>query len=222
MKRELFLIVTLSFFINSFIFARDPISGDRYEALTGISKESSQKSGTIYNNNGDDEFLLSTNSFLRFISNSVYIFPNGASILDFSGDSGQIAVFLSRKGYIVESIRENDSMVEKIKYYAKKFGVQFKIRKSTKKEILDLNMNYDVVIYSGSDTRDYDRSYLNMLGNKNKGIFIWFYEYPKHFQNIDLKSNIILRPFLRENLLKIELPDNSNDNHFSLIIKKRS
>ncbi|MCK5074099.1 MAG: class I SAM-dependent methyltransferase [Bacteriovoracaceae bacterium] len=127
MSYRLFAIVCF-LLITPDMYGRDPISGDRYELLSGVKIDDGYKYSGI--TDGD----LKRSAPAKFLAESYYHIPKGGKILDISLRDGKNAVFLSRKGFNVSGLDISSESIKKATALAFEFGVDINfIQKSVYK-----------------------------------------------------------------------------------------
>ena len=81
--------------ISSSLFAREPISPNRYQQLTGVKKNPLAELSSRTNSKGPDQFLVENFSYL----------PESGDVMDINSKEGRSAIFLASKGFKVTSIQ---------------------------------------------------------------------------------------------------------------------
>lgn len=82
-------------FISLNAFAREPISPNRYQQLTGVKKNPLAELSSRSNSKGPDQFL---------VENYAYLPPTG-EVMDINSKEGRSAIFLASKGFKVTSLQ---------------------------------------------------------------------------------------------------------------------
>lgn len=91
-------------FISMGALAREPISPNRYQQLTGIKKNPLSELSSRSHSKGPDQFLVENFSYL----------PPTGDVMDINSKEGRNAVFLSTKGYKVTSIQPPSQRLKRI------------------------------------------------------------------------------------------------------------
>jgi tellurite methyltransferase len=116
-----------SFFLilaSSVSSARDPISGSRFQHLSGVKVTRDSKA------QWDQRYARPTfiygKSPAEFLAENYHYIPFEANVLDMGMGEGRNAVFLAQKGYKVTGIDISSVAVKKAHLLAQEFGVKFK------------------------------------------------------------------------------------------------
>ncbi len=113
----------LSFFTLS-LYARDPISGSRFQQLSGVKV--SQDSKTQWDQRYSRPTFIFGKSPAEFLSENYQYIPYEGSVLDMGMGEGRNAVFLAQKGYKVTGVDLSSVAVKKSYLLAQEFGVKIK------------------------------------------------------------------------------------------------
>lgn len=121
MKFLVTLIIILASGISS---ARDPISGSRFQQLSGMKIQGDAK------DQWDKRYARPSFVFgkspVRFLAENYQFIPYEGTVLDMGMGEGRNAVFLAQKGYRVTGIDISSVAVKKAYMLAEEFGVKFK------------------------------------------------------------------------------------------------
>jgi tellurite methyltransferase len=117
----LFAFILLSQFAWS---ARDPISGSRFQHLTGV--KTSQDSKTQWDEKYSRPTFIYGKSPAEFLAENYQYIPYEGTVLDMGMGEGRNAVFLAQKGYKVTGIDISSVAVKKSYLLAQEFGVKIK------------------------------------------------------------------------------------------------
>lgn len=118
------LIFLLLISLASQTWARDPISGTRFQQLTGVKV--SQDSKTQWDQRYSRPNFIFGKTPAQFLAENYQYIPYGASVLDMGMGEGRNAVFLAQKGYKVTGIDISSVAVKKANLLAQEFGVKIK------------------------------------------------------------------------------------------------
>jgi len=118
---KLFLYLFMATIFLGQLYAREPLPGSRYEALSGIQKSKEKKEITPQEEKRIDRQDKSPSPFLA--ENLDFLEP-GAKVLDVDMGDGRNAVFLARKGFKVTALEEDEESYKKARIFAKEFGVR--------------------------------------------------------------------------------------------------
>jgi SAM-dependent methyltransferase len=114
----------LIFFVTFLAYGRDPISGSRFQQLSGIkvSKDSKAQWDQRY---ARPTFIFGK-SAAQFLAENYQYIPYEGSVLDMGMGEGRNAVFLAQKGYKVTVVDLSSVAVKKSYLLAQEFGVKIK------------------------------------------------------------------------------------------------
>jgi tellurite methyltransferase len=118
-------ILLALFFLSSLAWsAREPISGSRFQHLTGMKNSSDSKS------EWDEKYSRPTFVFgkspVQFLSENYHYIPYEGTVLDMGMGEGRNAIFLAQKGYKVTGVDISSVAVKKSYLLAQEFGVKIK------------------------------------------------------------------------------------------------
>ena len=119
----LFSILILSLCLSA-IAARDPISGSRFQHLSGV--KTSQDSKTQWDEKYSRPTFIFGKSPVQFLAENYHYIPFEGSVLDMGMGEGRNAVFLAQKGYKVTGVDISSVAVKKSYLLAQEFGVKIK------------------------------------------------------------------------------------------------
>lgn len=104
--------------------ARDPISGSRFQHLSGV--KTSQDSKTQWDEKYSRPTFIFGKSPAEFLAENYQYIPYEGTVLDMGMGEGRNAVFLAQKGYKVTGIDISSVAVKKSYLLAQEFGVKIK------------------------------------------------------------------------------------------------
>ncbi len=110
--------------INTNLAARDPISGSRFQHLTGV--KTSQDSKTQWDEKYSRPTFIYGKSPAGFLAENYQYIPYEGTVLDMGMGEGRNAVFLAQKGYKVTGVDISSVAVKKSYLLAQEFGVKIK------------------------------------------------------------------------------------------------
>lgn len=105
-------------------YARDPISGSRFQQLSGVKV--SQDSKTQWDQRYSRPTFIFGKSPAQFLAENYQYIPYEGSVLDMGMGEGRNAVFLAQKGYKVTGVDLSSVAVKKSYLLAQEFGVKIK------------------------------------------------------------------------------------------------
>lgn len=114
----------LLFQISAISFARDPISGSRFQQLSGV--KISQDSKTQWDQRYSRPTFIFGKSPAVFLAENYQYIPFEGTVLDMGMGEGRNAVFLAQKGYKVTGVDISSVAVKKSYMLAQEFGVKIK------------------------------------------------------------------------------------------------
>ncbi len=117
----LFVIILFSQFAWA---ARDPISGSRFQHLTGVKTSQDQK--TQWDEKYSRPTFIFGKSPAEFLAENYQYIPYEGTVLDMGMGEGRNAVFLAQKGYKVTGVDISSVAVKKSYLLAQEFGVKIK------------------------------------------------------------------------------------------------
>ncbi len=115
-------IFALIFIVPVMAFAREPITANRFELLSGIRQ--SKNSQSFWDRKYNQSEYVYGKAPARFLARNFHYIPQGARIIDMGMGEGRNAVFLARKGFKVTGIDISAVAVRKAKKLAREFGVR--------------------------------------------------------------------------------------------------
>ena len=118
-------IIFFLFFIIPFAWsARDPISGSRFQHLSGV--KTSEDSKTQWDEKYSRPTFIYGKSPVEFLAENYHYIPYEGTVLDMGMGEGRNAVFLAQKGYKVTGVDISSVAVKKAYLLAQEFGVKIK------------------------------------------------------------------------------------------------
>lgn len=215
---KLLVLLTLLIFETH---ARDPISGSRFQQLSGVK---SQDSKTQWDQRYSRPNFIYGKAPAKFLAENYEYIPYEATVLDMGMGEGRNAVFLAQKGYKVTGIDISSVAVKKSYLLASEFGVKIKGVVASLKEYKIPPESYDAIIcfyYVDRSLIDKMRTWL-----KPGGILIYeaFTTREKKGKAEDdsyfLREQELLRMFPGMKVLKFEEPLHEKEFRSSIILKK--
>lgn len=118
------LAITIFILVSGLAFGRDPISGNRYQQLSGVKIQGDAKDQ--WDKRYSRPSFIYGKSPVRFLAENYQYIPFEATVLDMGMGEGRNAVFLAQKGYRVTGVDISSVAVKKAYMLAEEFGVKFK------------------------------------------------------------------------------------------------
>jgi tellurite methyltransferase len=218
----------LSFlFIASALAAREPISGSRFQQLSGVKVSNDEKS-TWDNRYSRPTFIFGKSPAL-FLAENYQFIPFEGTVLDMGMGEGRNAVFLAQKGYKVTGIDISSVAVKKSYLLAQEFGVKIKGVVASLRDYKIPPQSFDAIICFYYVDRSLTEKIKTWL--KPGGILIYegFTIREKIVKKkkedplgdeIYLKEQELLRLFPGMRVLKYEEPLHEKEFRSSIILKK--
>lgn len=125
-------------------FARDPISGSRFQQLSGMKV--SQDSKTQWDQRYSRPTFIFGKSPAQFLAENYQYIPFEGTVLDMGMGEGRNAVFLAQKGYKVTGVDLSSVAVKKSYLLAQEFGVKIKGVVASLKDYTIAPGSYDAII----------------------------------------------------------------------------
>jgi tellurite methyltransferase len=221
-----------SFFTLAFILyatfseARDPISGSRFQHLSGVKL--SQDSKTQWDQRYSRPTFIYGKSPAQFLAENYHYIPFEGSVLDMGMGEGRNAVFLAQKGYRVTGIDISSVAVKKAYLLAQEFNVKIKGVVASLKDYKIAPQSFDAIIcfyYVDRALIEKIRTWL-----KPGGILIYEAHTLREKQSrkggdhvedeFFLKEQELLKLFPGMRVLKYEEPLHEKEFRSSIILKK--
>jgi SAM-dependent methyltransferase len=222
---KFFLI--LSFF-SVITFAREPISGSRFQQLTGV--KISKDSKTQWDQRYSRPTFIFGKSPAEFLAENYHYIPYEATVLDMGMGEGRNAIFLAQKGYKVTGVDISSVAVKKSYLLAQEFGVKIKGVVASLKDYKIAPGSFDAIVCFYYVDRSLVESIKTWL--KPGGILIYeaFTLREKDRDpakrndplgdTIYLKEQELLKLFPGMRVLKYEEPLHEKEFRSSIILKK--
>jgi SAM-dependent methyltransferase len=217
----LLLILSLSAFAT-----RDPISGSRFQQLSGV--KISQDSKTQWDQRYARPTFIFGKSPAQFLAENYQYIPYEGTVLDMGMGEGRNAVFLAQKGYKVTGIDLSSVAVKKSYLLAQEFGVKIKGVVASLKDYKITPGSYDAIICFYWVDRAMVEKIKTWL--KPKGVLIYEAFTIRERNRDPAKRNEPLEHFLREQelirlfpgmrVLKYEEPLHEKEFRSSIILMK--
>jgi SAM-dependent methyltransferase len=212
-------------FLNFVLFAREPISGSRFQHLSGL--KTSKDSKVEWDQRYARSIFIYGKSPAQFLAENYQYIPFEASVLDMGMGEGRNAVFLAQKGYKVTGIDISSVAVKKANLLAQEFGVKIKGIVASLKEYKIPPQSFDAIICFYF----VDRGLIEKIKSWLKPGGILIYEAhtvrqknsKKRFSlenSFYLKEQELLKLFPGMRVLKYEEPLHEKEFRSSIILKK--
>lgn len=216
-----FLLLTLC---SLSTWARDPISGSRFQQLTGVKVSSDSK--TQWDQRYSRPTFIFGKTPAKFVAENYQFIPFGSAVLDMGMGEGRNAVFLAQKGYKVTGVDISSVAVKKANLLAQEFGVKIKGVVASLEQYQIPPQSYDAIIcfyYVDRNLIEKMKTWLKPGGilmyeaftirERNKAPSV---EPVSYF----LKDQELLKMFGNFRVLKYEEPLHEKEFRSSIILKK--
>jgi len=115
--------ILLTFIFLSFLsHAREPVTANRFELLSGIRQ--SKNSQSFWDRKYNQSEYVYGKAPAQFLARNFHYISQGAKVLDMGMGEGRNAVFLARKGFKVTGVDISAVAVRKARKLAREFGVR--------------------------------------------------------------------------------------------------
>ncbi len=214
-------LLIISIFCSS-LMARDPISGSRFQQLSGMKIPQDSKSQ--WDQRYSRSNFIYGKSPAHFLSENYQYIPFESTVLDMGMGEGRNAVFLAQKGYKVTGIDISSVAVKKSYLLAQEFGVKIKGIAASLKDYKIEPGSYDAIICFYY----VDRSLIGKIKEwlKPGGILIYEAHTTKENRSRSdeegnfLKEQELLTLFKGMRVLKYEEPLHEKEFRSSIILLK--
>jgi tellurite methyltransferase len=217
------LIILILASVNS--FGRDPISGNRYQQLSGMKVQGDAKDQ--WDKRYSRPSFVFGKSPVRFLAENYQYIPFEGTVLDMGMGEGRNAVFLAQKGYRVTGIDISSVAVKKAYMLAEEFGVKFKGVVASLNEYKIAPASFDAI----ACFYYVDRSLIERMKTWLKPGGILIYEAytvremktkkaPEYNPEYYLKEQELLSMFSGMRVLKYEEPLHEKEFRSSIILMK--
>lgn len=219
--------IILALFLALPVFgSRDPISGSRFQQLSGVKV--SQDSKTQWDQRYSRPAFIFGKSPAQFLAENYQYIPFEGTVLDMGMGEGRNAVFLAQKGYKVTGVDLSSVAVKKSYLLAQEFGVKIKGVVASLKDYKIPPASYDAIICFYW----VDRSMVEKIKNwlKPGGVLIYEGYTLKERERDPAKKNDSPENFLKEQellklfpgmrVLKYEEPLHEKEFRSSIVLKK--
>lgn len=219
------IIFLLGIFFQHHLYARDPISGSRFQHLTGI--KTSQDSKTQWDEKYSRPTFIFGKSPAAFLAENYQYIPYEGTVLDMGMGEGRNAVFLAQKGYKVTGIDISSVAVKKAYLLAQEFGVKIKGVVASLKEYKIQPNSFDAIVcfyYVDKSLVEKIKTWLKPGGVLIYEAFTVREKAKKKRQSSDdenyLREQELLRLFSGMRVLKYEEPLHEKEFRSSIILRK--
>jgi 2-polyprenyl-3-methyl-5-hydroxy-6-metoxy-1,4-benzoquinol methylase len=221
----MFKYIILTFFLCSSIFARDAISGNRYQLLSGVRKN--KESQTFWDKKFSGDEYLYGKAPARFLAENYSYIPLASKVLDVGMGEGRNAVFLARKGYNITGVDISAVAVRKARRLAGEYGIRINTVVSSMDDFKTSKGQFDAILVFYYVDRKLNKKLVDWL--KPGGLLIYEShtkrqkEVPgseKYEDKYLLNENELLSMFPGMRILKYEEPLHLKEFTSSIILQK--
>jgi SAM-dependent methyltransferase len=220
-----FVLVLL--LLSSSVWSRDPISGSRFQQLTGVKV--SQDSKAQWDERYSRPTFIYGKAAANFLAENYQYIPFEGTVLDMGMGEGRNAVFLAQKGYKVTGIDISSVAVKKSYLLAQEFGVKIKGVVASLKDYKIPPQSFDAIIcfyYVDRGLVEKIKTWLKPGGILIYEAFTLREKIAKKKKDdplgdeIYLREQELLRLFPGMRVLKYEEPLHEKEYRSSIILKK--
>ena len=208
-------------------YSREPISGSRFQQLSGIKQ--SQDSKTQWDQKYARSSFIFGKSPAPFLAENYHYIPFEGTVLDMGMGEGRNAVFMAQKGYKVTGVDLSSVAVKKSYLLAQEFGVKIKGVVASLKDYKIPPASFDAIICFYWVDRSMTEKIKTWL--KPGGILIYEAHTVKEKQRLKnrkvdqqsdnyLREQELLKLFSGMRVLKFEEPIHEKEFRSSIILQK--
>lgn len=219
---KILLITTL---ISLPTFAREAISGNRYQLLSGVRKQ--KESIQFWDKKFSGEDYLYGKTPAKFLAENYNFIPLAAKVLDVGMGEGRNTVFLARKGYNVTGVDISAIAVRKARRLAGEHGIRINTVVSSMDDFKAKENSFDAILVFYYVDRALNKNLVKWL--KPGGIIIYESHTKKqktlpgnekYEDKYLLKELELLTMFPELRVLKFEEPLHQKEFTSSIILQK--
>ncbi len=218
--------ILLLAFVTTLSFAKDPISGSRFEHLTGI--KNFEDTQNIWDAKYRKSSFVYGKTPAKFLAENFSYIPSKSKVLDMGMGEGRNAVFLSQKGHQVIGVDISSVAVKKSHLLAAEFGVKIKGIVASLNEYKFQDGSFDAIVCFYYVDRSLSEKMKKWL--KPGGILIFEAhtlrekkqnpKYKNDKESYFLKDRELLKLFPGFRILKYEEPLHEKEFRSSIILQK--
>ena len=218
-------ISILIFILSISTFARNAISGNRYQLLSGVRKN--KESQKFWDNKFSGDEYLYGKAPAKFLAENYSYIPLASKVLDVGMGEGRNAVFLARKGFNITGVDISAVAVRKARRLAGEYGIRINTVVSSMENFNSKASLYDAILVFYYVDRKLNRKLMKWL--KPGGLLIYESHtkrqksVPGHEKYEDkylLKEKELLTMFPEYRVLKYEEPIHTDEFTSSIILQK--
>lgn len=188
---KIFNLLIILFTLN--VFARDPITGSRFEHLSGKKLRSTPQK--FWNQKYQSSEFVYGKTPVNFLADNLGILKSKSKVLDMGMAEGRNAVFLARKGHDVTGVDISSVAVKKANILASEFGVKINGVVASLEKYVVAPKSYDVLL----SIYYLDKSLISKMTKWLKpGGFIFIESYTtrekKKMSEQDVNENTFVKP----------------------------
>lgn len=217
--------ILILFSVNT--FARQAISGNRYQLLSGVRK--GKESQTFWDKKFSGDEYLYGKAPAKFLSENYSYIPLAGKVLDVGMGEGRNAVFLARKGYNITGVDISAVAVRKSRRLAAEYGIRINTVVSSMEDFKTPKESYDAILVFYYVDKKLNKKLLEWL--KPGGLLI-YESHTKRQKSVPgnekyedkylLKEKELLTMFPSLRVLKYEEPLHLSEYTSSIILQKPS
>lgn len=223
MIRYIFFVIAI--LLSSEIIAKQPVSGNRYELLSGIRKDRNSK--TFWDTKYSEKRYVYGKAPSSFLAHNYNYIPFGGKVLDIGMGEGRNSVFLASKGYKVTGVEISSEAIRKARMLAREFEVRIETALTPLEEYKIPENSLDAIICFYFVDKNLSDKFMSWLKPGGIVMFEAFTERQKSIKNFDpndngvlLKEGELLKLFPGFKILKYEEPLHERDYRASIILQR--
>lgn len=217
------LLVAIIF--SGSVWAKQPVSGNRYELLSGIRKDRNSK--TFWDTKYSEKRYVYGKAPSSFLARNYTYIPFGGKVLDIGMGEGRNAVFLASKGYKVTGVEISSEAIRKARMLAREFEVRIDTALTPLEDYKIPANSLDAVICFYFVDKNLSDKFMTWLKPGGIVMFEAFTERQKGVKDFDvndngalLKEGELLKLFPGFRILKYEEPLHERDYRASIILQR--
>lgn len=165
----MFKVLIISFVLSLPTFARQAISGNRYQLLSGVRKQ--KESIKFWDKKFSGEDYLYGKAPAKFLADNYGYIPLASKVLDVGMGEGRNTVFLARKGYNVTGVDISAIAVRKARRLAAEHGIRINAVVSSMEDYKVEKNSFDAILVFYYVDRNLNKLLMKWL--KPGGILIY-------------------------------------------------
>lgn len=225
LRNTYYIFVIFALLLSTSGYARQGVSSNRYELLSGVRRSRDEK--TFWDRKYNKASFVFGKAPAKFLADNSHYLSPGSNVLDIGMGEGRNAVFLARKGHQVTGVDISSVAVKKARYLAKEFGVRINAVVSSIEDYNVAKSSFDAIICFYYVNRKLHKKMLSWLRPNGVLIYEAYTDLQKKvpgYENYDnrylLRPGELLQMFKGFTVRKYEEPTHLKSFTASIIIEK--